>query len=270
MTIQYARRIGLYVCAAALLLHSGAALAADAVAAAEKVRGEAHLTRAGADQAVIVGTAFMTRDRVATGAGARLKIAFKDGSFLTMSENTAIEITRYAVNPAGGSRNVLLTTLSGLVNVVAAKTREANFNYQVRAGNAYSAVRGTNWIVAAGISAASFYVVEGLVEVGTGGGARAVVGQGKSISVDAKGGMSAVQPIPPELMKQVLDATDVASASAAPEAAPAATTTPAPAEAPATSPAETPAAPAKTTPERQKSGGGGGGGGGGSGHGGHM
>jgi hypothetical protein len=259
MTMRNGWRIILYAGAAALLLQSGAAFAADAVAAAEKLRGEAHLTRAGGDQPVIVGTAFETRDRVATGAGARLKIAFKDGSTLTLSENTAIEITQYAVNQAGGARNVLLTALSGLVNVVASKSGEANFNYQVRSSNAYSAVRGTNWIVAAEASATSFYVVEGLVEVGTGGGSRVVVEQGKSVSVNAQGGMTAVQPIPAALMRQVLDATDVASANAAPESAPAATTTPAPAETPADSPAPAPAAPNKTTTPGKSGGSGGGG-----------
>lgn len=254
MTIRYAWRIGLYACAAALLLHAGTARAADTVAAAEKLRGEAHLTRAGGDTPVVVGTPFEIRDRIATGAGARLRIAFKDGSTLTLSENTAIEITRYAVNPGAGSRNVLLTALSGLVNVAAAKSGEANFNYQVRTSSAYSAVRGTNWIVAAESSASTFYVIEGRVEVGTGGGGRVVVDQGKSVSVDAQGGMSAVAPIPPDLMKQVLDATDVASAAAAPEAAPIST--------PAPAPAETPDAPAKAAPQRQKSDSGG--------HGGHM
>lgn len=258
MAIRLNSRLHLSACAGFLLFLSGPAVAADAVGQAEKLRGEAHIQRAGADLPVAVGTPFELRDRVQTGAGARLKIAFRDGSTLTLAENTAIEITRYAVS-SGASRNIALTLLSGMANVVAAKSGEPSFNYQVRTSGAYSAVRGTNWIVGSLAAGSSFYVLDGLVEVGTGGGSRVVVDAGQSVSVDAQGAMSTVQPIPPDLMRQVLDATDVASANAAPETAPPATT------APATAPDETPSnpaapsPPAKSTPTREKSGGGGGG-----------
>jgi len=258
-----AARVCVRTCVLALLLVSAVASVAQAqgVAQAAKVRGEVVMTRSGADQPVVAGTAFQLRDQVRTGAKARLQIAFSDGSVVTLGESSALSIDRFSVTP-GASRNVALTVLSGIVNAIATKSSEAKFDYQVRTPNSYSAVRGTHWIIAVETAISRFFVVEGLVEVGTLSGSRAVVEAGNSVTVSSESGLGVPQPIPPDVLNQLTDATDAESAGAAPAAPEAPAAAPAEQEQEDQSESESPA-PTKT--DRQKSGGGGGGGGGGHG-----
>jgi hypothetical protein len=237
------------------------AAAAQGIAQATKVRGEVLVTRSGADQPVAVGATLQLRDVVKTGAKARLQITFVDGSVVTLAENSALSIDRFNYT-AGTARSVSLSALSGAVNALATKSNEARFDYQIKTGQGYSAVRGTNWFVVIGSAVSTFLVVDGLVEVGTLSGSRAVVEAGNSVTVSSESGLGPKQPIPPEVMNELTDATDPESASAAPPASDAPAAAPAPVEqAPEDdSDTETPAAPSK----RQ---GGSGGGGGGGGHG---
>ncbi len=258
-----AARACVRTCVLALLLVSAVASVAQAqgVAQAAKVRGDVVMMRGGADQPVVAGTAFQLRDQVRTGAKARLQIAFSDGSVVTLGENSTLSIDRFSGTP-GASRNVALTVLSGIVDAVAAKSSEAKFDYQLRTPNSYSAVRGTHWIVAVESAISRFFVVEGLVEVGTLSGSRTVVAAGDSVTVSSESGLGAPQPIAPDVLNQLTDATDAESASAAPAVPEAPAAAPAEQEQEDQSESGTPA-PAKT--DRQKSGGGGGGGGGGHG-----
>jgi len=240
----------------AALMIAGVAKAADDIAQATKVRGEVLVTRAGADQPVAVGTAFQLRDIVKTGAQARVQIGFADGSVVTLAENSALSIDRFTLK-AGTARSVSLSALSGIVNALATKSGEAKFDYEVRTGQGYSAVRGTNWIIAVQSAVSTFFVVDGVVVVGTVAGNRAVVEAGNSVTVSAESGMGAPQPIPPDVLNGLTDATDVASANAAPEAPEAPAAAPAPADQdPDAADSETPAAP-KNTKSREKAGGGG-------------
>ena len=257
-----AGRIGarhrVWACAIAMLLVSVIAGVAQAqgIAQATKVRGEVMVTRAGADQRVVVGTAFQLRDVIKTGAKARVQIGFADGSVVTLAENSALSIDRFTLN-AGTARSVTLSALSGVVNAVATKSGESKFDYQVKTAQGYSAVRGTHWIIAVQAAISTFFVVDGLVEVGTMSGSRTVVEAGNSVTVSSGAGLGAAQPFPAEIMNQLTDETDPDSASAAPAAPEAPAAAPAPAEqAPETTDTETPAAPNKN---REKSGGGGGG-----------
>jgi hypothetical protein len=243
---------------------AGVAQAADGIGQAVKVRGEAVVERSGSAQPLKAGSPLQLRDVIRTGAKARVQIQFSDGSVVTLGENSGLSIDRYSVKP-GASRNVLLTALDGIVNTAATKSGEALFDYQVKTADGYSAVRGTVWITAVGPAGTTFATVEGQVQVGVGTGNRVVVSAGNAVEISKTKGMSDVQPLAPDLQKQLLDATDVASANAAPDAAESAPAAPAN----PTETAPTDDAPAESAPAPSKKSGGSGGGGGGGGGGGH-
>lgn len=225
---------------AALALAFGAALtaltsglfAAGFVGQAVKTLGDIRLARDGADMTVGPGTALQLGDVIKTGPGARLRLRLVDGSIMTLGENTTLSIDIFAVDGTNKSRTVVMTLLTGIVNAAAAKSGEDEFDYQIRTPNAYSAVRGTRWIVNAPQSpvkgpppgATSVYVLSGQVELGSGSGQRALVNAGTWGSVDAQGRLAPIQPTTPEILQPVLDATSDNGGASSPTITPTPTT----------------------------------------------
>jgi hypothetical protein len=208
-------------CVSALLLTSEA-FAAAFVAQAVKVRGDVRISREGAgDMSVSQGTALQLGDVIKTGAGARLRLRFVDGSILALGENTQLSIDLFAVDAANKSRTVVLTVLQGIVNAAAAKSGENKFDYQIKTANGYSAVRGTKWIVALQQAVMSVYVLTGTVEVGANAGTPAMVNGGQWGSVGADGAVSKPEPTTPQMLQPVLDATsDTVGLTPVPQNAP--------------------------------------------------
>ncbi|HVY97928.1 MAG TPA: FecR family protein [Dongiaceae bacterium] len=211
----------------------GGALAAAFVGQTVKVLGDVRVTRDGADMTVGPGTALQLGDVIKTGAGARLRLRFVDGSILTLGENTTLSIDIFAIDGTNSSRTVILTLVDGIVNAAAAKSGENKFDYQIKTANAYSAVRGTKWIVATPNGATNVYVLNGQVELGTGASQPVLIPAGNWGSVDAQGQISPVAPTTPELLQPVLDATSDTGGAALP---PATTPSPPPVQVPSNPP----------------------------------
>jgi hypothetical protein len=205
-------------------------LAAGFVGQAVKTLGDVRVTRDGSDLTVGPGTALQLGDVIKTGAGARLRLRLVDGSILTLGENTSLSIDIFAVDGTNKSRTVVMTLLNGIVNAAAAKSGEDKFDYQIKTANAYSAVRGTKWIVNAPKGATAVYVLSGEVELGTGAGQPALLPAGSWSSVDAQGKLSPVQPTTPAMLQPLLDATSDNGGGAAPP--PTSTPQPAPTQMP--------------------------------------
>jgi hypothetical protein len=183
------------------------ARAADAIGQLVKLRGEVAVTRAGSDQPATAGMGLALHDTVKTGAKARAQIQFADGSTVTLGENSALAVDRYALNPTAGSRNVLLSVLSGAVNAVVTKSGQGYFDYEIRTTDGYSAVRGTNWIIAVQNATTRMVVISGLVEVGSKTGNRVVCEAGETVTISAESGLGTPSDAPPEVIKQFQDAT---------------------------------------------------------------
>jgi len=195
------------LCVSIFLLASQA-FAAGFVAQAVKTRGDIRITRDGSDMSCSMGTAIQLGDIIKTGADARLRLRFVDGSILTLGENTKFSIDLFAVDATNKSRTVVLTVLEGIVNAAAAKSGESKFDYQIKTASGYSAVRGTKWIVGFRQALMGVYVLNGTVEMGANSGkAPVMLNSGQWASIDAAGLLSPAQPTTPEILKAVLDAT---------------------------------------------------------------
>jgi hypothetical protein len=196
------------LCVSAILLASQA-FAAGFVAQAVKTRGDIRVTRDGSDISCSMGTAIQLGDVIKTGAGARLRLRFVDGSILALGENTKLSIDLFAVDATNKSRTVVMTVLEGIVNAAAAKSGENKFDYQIKTPSGYSAVRGTKWIVGFRQSLMGVYVLNGTVEMGANSGkAPLMLNSGQWGSIDAAGALSPVQTTTPEILKAVTGATD--------------------------------------------------------------
>src|SRR3954454_2264443 len=96
------------VCVCVLLLASQA-FAAAFVAQAVKTRGDIRITRDGSEIGCSMGTAIQLGDIIKTGADARLRLRFVDGSILTLGEKTKLSVDLFAIDAANKSRTVVLT-----------------------------------------------------------------------------------------------------------------------------------------------------------------
>src|SRR4051794_36058109 len=99
-------------CVSVILLTAQASAAAF-VAQAVKTRGDVRITRDGGEISCSMGTAVQLGDVIKTGAGARLRLRFVDGSILTLGEDTRLSVDLFAVDAANKSRTVVLTVLEG-------------------------------------------------------------------------------------------------------------------------------------------------------------
>jgi len=138
----------------------GLALAAESVGAVTKLRGQARVARNGGNVMLAEGTAIEAGDGVVTGPDARLKIQFKDGSILTLGENSKLNIDKAKFD--GTKRDIAATLLDGVVRAAVAKAGEGS-NFQVNSSLVTSAARGTEWIMSIKDHTTSLLVLEGKV-----------------------------------------------------------------------------------------------------------
>lgn len=210
--------------------------AAGFVGQSVKTLGDVRLNRDGTSVTVGSGTALQLGDVINTGPGARMRMRLVDGSILTLGENTSLSIDIFAVDPANKSRTVVMTLLSGIVNAAAAKSGEDKFDYQIKTANAYSAVRGTQWIVNALKAATSAYVLNGQVEFGSNTGRPVLIPAGSFSAVDSQGRVAPVQPTPPAVLQSLLAATSDTGGGSSVPTTPTPTPEPTPTQAPSANP----------------------------------
>jgi hypothetical protein len=138
----------------------GLAYAADSVGAVTKIKGQARAARGGGNVMLAEGTKIESGDGIVTGPDARLKIQFKDGSVITLGENSKLNIDTAKFN--GAKRDIAATLLDGIVRAAVAKAGEGS-NFEVSSSLVTSAARGTEWIMSIKDHTTSLLVLEGTV-----------------------------------------------------------------------------------------------------------
>jgi hypothetical protein len=141
-------------------LGTGRAFAAESIGAVTKLRGQARAVRGGGNVMLAEGTKLEADDGIVTGPDARLKIQFKDGSVITLGENSKLNIDKAKFE--GSKRDIATTLLDGIVRAAVAKADEGS-NFQVSSSLVTSAARGTEWIMSIKDHTTSLLVLEGTV-----------------------------------------------------------------------------------------------------------
>lgn len=133
-----------------LLLLWSAPLAAQApasIATVEALVGDCTVVRFGGTGAspLAPGALLYEGDRIRTDAGARLRLAFADGTVLQLGESTDLALDWFLHAPDAGTQNVLLRVSSGILRALVELVlpRAA---FEVRTPTAVASVRGTDWI----------------------------------------------------------------------------------------------------------------------------
>jgi hypothetical protein len=136
------------------------AQAADPVGTVTKLRGQARAVRGGGNVMLAESAKIEAGDGIVTGPDARLKIQFKDGSVITLGENSKLNIETAKFE--GTKRDIAATLLDGVVRAAVAKAGEGS-NFEVSSSLVTSAARGTEWIMSIKDHTTSLLVLEGTV-----------------------------------------------------------------------------------------------------------
>jgi hypothetical protein len=111
-----------------------------------------------------VGAELYEGDRLRTEAGARLRLAFIDGTVVQLGESTDLVLDWFLVAPDVNTQNVLLRVSSGIFRVILELVlpRAA---FEVQTATAVASVRGTDWISEATPEATATVALEGQVAI---------------------------------------------------------------------------------------------------------
>jgi ferric-dicitrate binding protein FerR (iron transport regulator) len=114
--------------------------------------------------ALAVGAQLYEGDRIQTEAGARLRLAFVDGTVVQLGESTDLVLDWFLVAPDVNTQNVLLRVSSGIFRVILELVlpRAA---FEVQTATAVASVRGTDWISEATPEATATVALEGQVAI---------------------------------------------------------------------------------------------------------
>ena len=134
------RLIAILVCL--LSAFNGRAIAASAVGKVTQVQNQAQV----GGRTAAVGTPVYMNDQLRTGANARLKITFSDGSDLTLGENARVVIDQFVYNPNKSKGAVVLSAAQGAVRFAGGKIENMQEKkVLVNTPSAALAVRGTHF-----------------------------------------------------------------------------------------------------------------------------
>jgi ferric-dicitrate binding protein FerR (iron transport regulator) len=142
------------------------AQAPTSIGTVDALVGECTVVRFGQSGAspLAVGAELYEGDRLRTEAGARLRLAFIDGTVVQLGESTDLVLDWFLVAPDVNTQNVLLRVSSGIFRVILELVlpRAA---FEVQTSTAVATVRGTDWISEATPAATATVALEGQVAI---------------------------------------------------------------------------------------------------------
>ena len=134
------RFIAILVCV--LLPFNSRAMAAGQVGTVTQVQNQAQV----GSRTAVVGTPVYMNNQLRTGANARLKVTFSDGSDLTLGENARVVVDQFVYNPSKSKGAVVLSAAQGAFRFAGGKIEGMQEKkVVVNTPSAALAVRGTHF-----------------------------------------------------------------------------------------------------------------------------
>ncbi|WP_162906839.1 FecR family protein [Algihabitans albus] len=176
-----------------LMAAGSAAQAQETVAQVEAVSGRAVLQRGLTSLTVEAGLDVQRLDEIMTSGDGRLRLAFLDGTVITVGPNSRVLVQYYldALN-VQDRRPRFLTLVVGILRASVPKISSLGWSVETRAAIASS--RSTEWIVEASAETTSVLVLGGRVEVTDTQGGRLLLTGGEGVDVTLSQPMAA-QPV---------------------------------------------------------------------------
>ena len=146
-------------------------------------QGSVTVLRATGGGTLQLGAPVFQGDSILTGPDSKIRIAFADGSELTVGPDSEVLLDEYAVTGAGHRQAGFLTLLRGIARAAVAGAAGAA-PFSIRTRLAVASARSTDWLTEAARERTSVFVAEGSVAVqGAGGGAGVLLAAGYGTDV---------------------------------------------------------------------------------------
>lgn len=129
----------------------------------EKV-GSVAVLRSGGSGRLSAGDPILENDLVVTGAEARARIRFTDGTTLAIGSGSQLAVVEYLREDAGNRRRGVLSLLIGIVRAVVAPDAERP-GLDIETRVAVASVRSTDLVVESAVGGAAVVTLEGEVAV---------------------------------------------------------------------------------------------------------
>ena len=178
------RVIAILVCV--LLPFNSRAMAAGQVGTVTQVQNQAQV----GSRTAVVGTPVYMNNQLRTGANARLKITFSDGSDLTLGENARVVVDQFVYNPSKSKGAVVLSAAQGAFRFAGGKIEGMQEKkVVVNTPSAALAVRGTHFWAGPIDGQYGVLLLQGRLNVSNRGGAVTLSrsGQGTDIPLRRSG-----------------------------------------------------------------------------------
>ena len=138
-----------------------ASAADEVVGSVLAARGAVFSDAAAGQQLLVVNAVVHRGDAIVTLSG-KAKIALRDGSIISIGENSRVRLADYAGK--GSSAKITIQLFSGVLRPLVSRTTSSG-SFEVETETAIAAVRGTDWVIEATPERTSVAVVSGVVAV---------------------------------------------------------------------------------------------------------
>lgn len=146
--------------------------------------GVATVARPAAMMPAAQGVTVAVGDRILTSEGARIEIAFEDGSRVVIGAGSEVVVTEYMTSAGGRRQGGVLSIIGGILRAVVSPGADAG-GFDVHSRAAVASVRSTEFVVNATPEGTAVFTVEGEVGVAPreAPGAAVAVGPGEGVDV---------------------------------------------------------------------------------------
>jgi hypothetical protein len=147
--------------------------------------GQATVERVNGTVGLAIGAAVYESDRIVTGPDGRIKVRFKDGTIVAVSNDSELVVADYVTDKDRDRVGAVLSLLLGILRAtVAGGGAQGGFEIETRI--AVASVRSTDFMVEAKGGHAAVVVLDGTVEVaGAGTGSTVILEPGEGTDVEA-------------------------------------------------------------------------------------
>ena len=182
------------------------AQAATEVGAVTRVKGACFGESEGSRRELEIGHAVYLAEEITTGAAARLRITFDDGSVLTIGEQARVVIDTFVYDPVDGLDRFLMTT-TGPFRLATGVLKTPNATIEVETPAAMMGVRGTDFWAGPIDGRFGVLVLEGSVSVSNSVDETLLDEPGVGVNIDgADAPFSAVTQWPQDKVDRALEA----------------------------------------------------------------
>jgi hypothetical protein len=166
------------------LTTSVVAFAGPEVGTVTRLQNSADVNREGKRVGLTAGAAIHENDEIRSTKQARVEITFKDGTKLTIGENSSLVIEEYLYNPNKSVGRILLDAAQGPFRFISGGIGKMKDNRaEVKTSSATIGIRGTDFWGGPSAGVYGVFLLEGIIIVRNAEGARILTAPGTGVNL---------------------------------------------------------------------------------------